>query len=74
MPSMTPMMSTIFFDESVIEPIVSITCDTTEPPRWATSEARAASWLAWRALSAFCWTVAVSSRIEPVVCPSAAAC
>jgi len=64
MPSITPMMSTIFFDEAVIDPIVSTTCATTDPPCAATSEAWAASWFACRALSAFRCTVPVSACIE----------
>ena len=55
-------------------PIVSTTCDTTEPPCTATDEADSASWLAWRALSAFCRTVEVSCSIEAAVCCSALAC
>ena len=74
MPSMTPMMSTIFFDEALIEPMVVTTCETTVPPRLATSEAETASWLAWRALSAFCLTVEVSSSIEDAVSSSELAC
>ncbi len=38
---------------------MSTTWLTTLPPRTATSEAETASWLAWRALSAFCLTVEV---------------
>ncbi|MNQ86082.1 hypothetical protein D3C85_1012660 [compost metagenome] len=74
MPSMTPMMSTIFFDEALIEPIVSTTCDTTAPPFTATSEAETASWFACSALSAFCFTVEVSSSIDAAVCSSELAC
>ncbi|CAA2109835.1 hypothetical protein VVAX_06107 [Variovorax paradoxus] len=54
------MMSTIFLDDALIEPIVS-TWLTTVPPLTATSDADTASWFAWRALSAFCFTVEVSS-------------
>ena len=61
MPSITPMMSTIFLDDVLIAPMVCTTCDTTLPPRTATLEAETASWLAWRALSAFCLTVEVNS-------------
>ena len=53
MPSMTPMMSAIFFDESEMPCIVETTSRTTSPPRTATSEAFIASWLACFALSAF---------------------
>ena len=42
MPSITPMMSEIFLDESLIEPMVSTTCATTAPPLPATVEADAA--------------------------------
>ena len=74
MPSMTPMMSTIFCDDSLIEPIVSTTCATTALPRAAISDAPCASWLAWRALSAFWRTVDVSSSIDAAVSSSAPAC
>ncbi|OEZ57617.1 hypothetical protein JAB2_49860 [Janthinobacterium sp. HH100] len=74
MPSITPMMSTIFFADSLIELIVSTTCDTTEPPFRATSDAVAASLFASRALSAFCFTVEVSSSIADAVFSSALAC
>ena len=71
---MTPMMSTIFFDDSSIDAMVCTTSDTTAPPRCATSEAEAASWLAWRAFSAFCLTVLVSSSIDDAVSSSELAC
>ncbi|MNK52352.1 hypothetical protein D3C87_712830 [compost metagenome] len=74
MPSMTLMMSTIFFDESLIEAMVSTTCATTCPPLLATPDADCAIWLAWRALSAFCLTVLVSSSIEAAVSSSELAC
>src|SRR2546426_43486 len=48
MPSITPMMSTIFFDDALIELMVSTTCDTTLPPFTATSEAETANWVAGR--------------------------
>ena len=54
--------------------MVSTTCDTTSPPLRATSDADAASWLAWRALSAFCFTVEVSSSIDEAVSSSELAC
>ena len=52
MPSMTPMMSAIFFELALISSIVETTCDTTSPPRRATVAAEAASWLAVAADSA----------------------
>ncbi|CAB3694320.1 hypothetical protein LMG26696_05070 [Achromobacter pulmonis] len=54
--------------------IVLTTSATAEPPRSATSEALAASWFAWRALSAFCLTVEASSSIDAAVSSSEAAC
>ena len=59
--SITAMMSTIFFDEALIESIVSTTRETSSPPRVATAEALTASVLAWRAFSAFCLTAPVNS-------------
>ena len=53
---------------------MSTTCETTVPPRTATSEAVAASWFAWRALSAFCFTVAVSSSMLEAVSSRLEAC
>jgi hypothetical protein len=46
MPSMTPMMSLILREESLIEAIVSTTCATTAPPFSATCDADSASSLA----------------------------
>ena len=43
MPSITPMMSTIFLDDALIEAMVSTTWLTTSPPFTATSEADSAS-------------------------------
>ena len=43
MPSMTPMMSAIFFDWASMSCIVTTTCETTEPPRAATSAADVAA-------------------------------
>ncbi len=43
MPSMTLMMSTIFFEDALIEAIVSTTCDTTAPPLIETSDAETAN-------------------------------
>ena len=62
-------------DEALIEPMVSTTwrhhvAALAPPLRRPT----AASWLAWRALSAFCLTVLVSSSIEAAVCSSELAC
>ncbi|MNX59812.1 hypothetical protein D3C86_906990 [compost metagenome] len=54
--------------------IVLTTSDTAEPPRSATSDALAANWLAWRALSAFCFTVEASSSMEAAVSSRDAAC
>ena len=67
MPSMTEMMSTILRDEALMEPIVSTTWATMAPPLLATSDALRARVLAWRALSAFCLTVDVSSSIDDAV-------
>ncbi|MCW0415980.1 hypothetical protein NB689_001734 [Xanthomonas sacchari] len=36
MPSITPMISAIFFDASAMPDMVSTTCSTTAPPREAT--------------------------------------
>src|SRR3546814_8375302 len=72
MPSMTLMMSTIFLLDSLIADIVVTTSDTTCPPLRATSDAPTASWLAWRAFSAFCLTVLVNSSIDEAVSSSAA--
>ncbi len=74
MPSITPMISAMRLDESLIEAIVPTTSATTSPPLTATSEADTASLLAWWAFSAFCLTVAVSCSIDDAVCSSAAAC
>ena len=74
MPSITLMMSTIFFDDSLIAPIVPTTCDTTAPPLSATSDADEANWLAWRAFSSFCATVDVNCSIDAAVSSSELAC
>ncbi|PMQ11810.1 hypothetical protein JaAD80_23150 [Janthinobacterium sp. AD80] len=74
MPSMTPMMSTIFVDAVSMAPMVSTTSLTMLPPRSATPDAATAIWLAWRALSAFCFTVLVSSSIDDAVSSSELAC
>ncbi len=73
-PSITPMMSAIFFDDSEIPLIVSTTCLTTAPPFPATSDAPTASALACFAFSAFCLTVLVSSSIDDAVSSSDDAC
>ncbi len=74
MPSITPMMSTIFLADASIAAMVSTTRDTTAPLLTATSDAVAASCLAWRALSAFCLTVPVSCSIAAAVCSRLLAC
>ncbi|PMQ09083.1 hypothetical protein JaAD80_26370 [Janthinobacterium sp. AD80] len=74
MPSMTPMMSTILREESLIEPMVATTCATTAPPLPATVDALAARPLASWAFCAFCWTVPVSSSIDEAVSSSELAC
>ncbi len=70
MPSITPMMSAIFFELSLIWSIVETTSAMTWPPRWATSAAEAASWLAWRAESDDWFTVPVSCIIDEAACCS----
>gem|GEM_PF-2658027 len=74
MPSITLMMSAIFFDEASMADIVVTTWPTTSPPCEATPAAPWASWLAWRACSAFWRTVEVSSSIEAAVSSRLAAC
>ncbi len=73
MPSMTPMMSAMRAEDSLIAPMVSTSWPTILPPCWATREACAASVLACSALSALCWMPAVSSSIEDAVSSSEAA-
>ena len=51
MPSITPIMSTMRFDDALMLPMVCTICATAAPPRWATSEALPAIWRAWSALS-----------------------
>ncbi len=68
MPSITPMMSEIFFDDALISSIVDTTCDTTLPPRVAISEAEFARPCAWLAASALWRRVLVSSSIELAAC------
>ncbi len=72
--SITPMMSAIFLLLSLMPPMVWTTWPTTLPPRVATSEALTASELAWRALSAFCFTMLVSSSMLEAVSSSELAC
>ncbi len=74
MPSITPMMSAMRVEAALIEAIVVTTSSTTRPPLSATSPAPSTSWLAWRALSAFCLTVEVSSSIDAAVSSRLAAC
>ncbi len=74
-PSITPMMSLILRELWLISSIVVTTCETTVPPRAATSAAVAASWFAWRAESALWRTVPVScSMLAAVSCRLLAVC
>ena len=63
---MTPMMSAIFFE--AVDLAHGLTAwPTTAPPFSACVARGVASWLAWPALSAFCFTVEViSSMVEAV--------
>ena len=74
MPSITLIISAIFCELVEISRIVCTTLSTTLPPRCAVSEALNARWLAWRAFSAFCFTVAVSCSMLAAVSSSEAAC
>ena len=74
MPSMTLMMSAIFLDEASMPAMVPTTLLTISPPWDATPAAPMASWLAWRACSAFWRTVEVNSSIEAAVSSRLAAC
>src|SRR5581483_5254522 len=74
MSSMTPMMSAIFFDASLIPAMAATAWLTTEPPFSAWSRAARASWLACAALSAFCLTVVVISSMEEAVSSREADC
>src|SRR5476649_1398818 len=74
MPSIRPMMSTIRRDEPLMSSIVAITSATMAPPLTATSDAAAASALAWAELSAFCLTVDENSSTLAAVCSRLAAC
>ena len=64
MESITPVMSAILRELVVIWSMVLTTCDTTAPPRAATSAADEAKSLAWREASALCCTVLVSTSID----------
>jgi hypothetical protein len=68
------MMSTILPDAAWIWSMVCTTSWITAPPRAATPAVVSARVLAWRALSAFCFTVDVSSSIEDAVSSSELAC
>ncbi|CAB3743241.1 hypothetical protein LMG1231_05893 [Achromobacter denitrificans] len=74
MPSMTETISTTLLELSVMFCMVLTTSATAALPRCATSEAVPASWFAWRALSAFCFTVAAICSMEAAVSSSEAAC
>ena len=71
---MTLVISAIFFELPEILVMVFTTPLTSSPPLRALPEASAASWLAWWAFSAFCFTVAVNCSMLAAVCSSAAAC
>ena len=68
MPSITLMMSEMRRLDSLMPFMVSTTWPTTSPPSIATLEALMANWLAWRAESAFCFTVEPSSSMLAAVC------
>ncbi len=74
MPSMTEMISAMRLELVSIALMVVTTWPTTSPPCEATLCAPMASWLAWRACSAFWRTVEVSSSIEAAVSSRLAAC
>ena len=75
MPSMMPVISAILVELSLMSCIVSTTWPTTALPFCATDEAFAASALPCCALSAFCFTVDVSSSmLDAVSCSEAACC
>ncbi len=73
-PLITLMISLIFFELSVMDPIVLTTSQTILPPERACSAATTASLLASRAFSALRFTVEVSSSILAAVSTTAAAC
>ncbi|MNT37064.1 hypothetical protein D3C72_1731820 [compost metagenome] len=70
----TAVMSAIFFELVLISLMVLTTSRITRPPWVAVCDASAASLLAWRALSALFFTVAVNSSILAAVSTTAAAC
>src|SRR6185295_400938 len=74
MPSITPMMSAIFFDAAVMPFIVPTASLTTSPPLAAMPEACAASSFTFFAFWAFWPTVAVICCIDAEVSSSALAC
>ncbi len=67
MPSMTPMMSSMRFELSLMSRIVEITCSTMAPPSAAAALAADARSLALRAESEVCATVPVSCSIDAAV-------
>jgi len=74
MPSMTPMMSEILPEDVWISCMVLTTWPMTSPPLTATALALADNCCAWRALSAFWCTVALSCSMAAAVCSRALAC
>ena len=74
MPSITEMMSAMRLALSLISVIVVTTRTTSAPPCSARFEAVRASSSAWRALSAFCFTVLVSSSMLAAVSSRLEAC
>jgi hypothetical protein len=74
MPSITPMMSAIFFELPMMASMVATTWPTTSPPRSAAALAEPASSDALRAVSELFCSVEVSSSIEAAVCCRLAAC
>ena len=72
--SITPIISAIFLLLALISDIASTARCTTSPPFSAWSRAAEASWLASRALSAFCLTVEVISSILDAVSSRLEAC
>ena len=74
MPSITPMMSTMRFELSLMPFIVTTTSPTTSPPLRATVLAPSASWLADCAFSAFWRTVEPICSIDDAASCNADAC
>jgi hypothetical protein len=72
--SITETMSVIFFALSLISVMVVTTRTTSAPPCSARFEALRASSSAWRALSAFCFTVLASCSMLAAVCWRLEAC